>query len=375
MKLGLAAGVSAAIVLAAPFMGQLNAWLRRTFPEQFLPIVMAAVIVLVGAGVLAAARHIRDRRAWRYSALAGALAAGAAYSLFTATGSPDVDWAERVHFVEYGLIAFLFYRVWRSAGDPSSLLLPLLAGLGVGLAEEWLQWFIPVRVGELHDVLLNLVAVACGLVFSVAANPPPAFSWRLPAGSRRRLAVAAGAVVLALAFFIDQVHLGHVVDRAGLGLFRSHYTESRLLDLSRDRAAAWQVHPPLVLRRLSREDQYMDEGLWHVRRRNLVEPAEAWAENQILETFYAPVLDTPSYASATGHRWSSEQRAAIEAQAAVSHGRVVSAAEPYPIYTFPRWWLWSAAAAAVAALALSGRRARPSGSRVSTAAASARASR
>jgi hypothetical protein len=350
MKLGLAAGASAAILLAAPFMGQLNAWLRRAFPDQFLPIVMAAVIVLVTAGVLAAARHIRDRRGWRYGAVAAALASGVAYSLLTATGSPDVDWAERVHFVEYGLIAFLFYRAWRTAGDPACLLLPVLAGLFVGLAEEWLQWFIPVRVGELHDVLLNLVAVSCGLVFSVAADPPPAFSWRLTAGSRRRLAIAGGAVVLALAFFIDQVHLGHVVAN-GPGEFRSHYTEARLGELSRDRAARWQSHPPLVLRRLSREDQYMDEGLWHVRRRNLVEPREAWAENQILETFYQPVLDAPSYNSATGHRWSPEQRASAEAHAAGDRGRIVSQAQPYPIYTFPRWWLWSAALAAIAILA------------------------
>lgn len=356
MKLAVAAGASAAIVLAAPFMGQLNAWLRRTFPEQFLPIVMAVVLVLVAAGVFAAARHIRDRRVWRFGALAAALAAGVAYSLVTATGSPDVDWAERVHFVEYGVIAFLFYRVWRTAGDPACLLLPVLAGLFVGLAEEWLQWFIPVRVGELHDVLLNLVAVSCGLVFSVAANPPPDFAWRLSARSRRHLAVASGTVVLALAFFIDQVHLGHLVDRAGLGLFRSHYPESRLLELALERTAAWRRDPPLVLRRLSREDQYMDEGLWHVRRRNSVEPRESWEENQILETFYAPVLDTPSYASATGHRWSREQRAAVAAHAAGERERYVSAAEPYPIYTFPRWWLWSSAMAAIVILALSGSR-------------------
>mgnify|MGYP003397973876 CR=1 FL=1 len=185
MTLAVAAAASAAIVLAAPFMGQLNAWLRRAFPEHFLPIVMAVVIVLVAAGVLATARHIRDRRVLRYGALAAALGAGVAYSLSTATGSPDVDWAERVHFVEYGVIVFLFYRVWRTAGDPACLLLPVLAGLFVGLAEEWLQWFIPVRVGELHDVLLNLVAVSCGLVFSVAANPPPEFAWRLSARSGR----------------------------------------------------------------------------------------------------------------------------------------------------------------------------------------------
>ncbi len=350
MRLGLAAAASAAIVLAAPFMGQLNAWLRRTFPDHTLLLVMTVVIALVGLGVLWAVRHIRDRHALRYGAIAGAMAAAITYSLMVSTGSADVDWVERVHLVEYGLIAFLFYRAWRAAGDPSSVVLPLMAGLFVGTAEEWLQWFIPVRVGEVHDVLLNLVAVSCGLVFSIAADPPETFSWRLPPASRRRVAVMGSLVVLAFAFFIDQVHLGHVIAREGVGVFRSHYTEARLAELSRERAARWQTHPPTELRRLSREDQYMDEGLWHVGRRNRTADVEAWVENRILEEFYAPVLDTPSYVSATGHRWPAAQRVAAEARAAGVPGTFVSSAEPYPIYVLPRWWLWSAAGMLVAAL-------------------------
>ncbi len=342
MKLVLAATASAALVLAAPFVGQLSAWLRRTAPGLFLPVVVTVVVALVGVGVVAAVRRIREQRGLRYGAIGAALAAGISYSLITATGAAEVDWAERVHFVEYGLIAFVFYRVWRSTGDASCVVLPLLAGLIVGLAEEWLQWFIPVRVGELHDVLLDLVAVACGLVFSVAADPPAAFSWQIGARSRRRLAVVGSLAAVGLAFFIDQVHLGHAIVRDGLE-FRSHYCEAVLAQLARERAEQWQANPPLVLHRLSREDQYMDEGLWHVRRRNNGEAATAWSENRILEAFYAPVLDTPSYVSATGHRWAPAQRAEAEAAAAGDRAPFESQAEPYPIYTFPRWWLWSAA--------------------------------
>jgi hypothetical protein len=354
MALAQAVAVSAAIVFAAPFIGQLNAWLRRVAPGEYRSIVITAVTVLVALGVVAAARRIRDRRALRYGAIALALGAGAAYSLATSTGSPDVDWVERFHLVEYGMVGFLFYRAWRPAGDLSCLILPALAGLFVGLSEEWLQWFIPVRVGELHDVLLNLVAVSCGLVFSVAANPPDTFYWGLHAGSRRRLAVMGSLVALGFAFFIDQVHLGHVIERAEVGVFRSHYTAEQLATLASDRAARWQVQPPLTFHRLSREDQYMDEGLWHVRRRNTAGGAEAWAENRILEEFYAPVLDTPSYVSMTGHRWPPEQRAAIEAAAPASPSVVTSQAQPYPIYVFPRWWLWGAAASVIAAFIVGG---------------------
>ena len=78
------------------------------------------------------------------------------------------------------------------------------------------------------------------------------------------------------------------------------------------------MHPlPLELHRVSREDQYMSEGVVHVQERNEAWAAgdalTAWRENQILEKYYQPVLDTPSYVSQTGHRWSPEQRDDAEA--------------------------------------------------------------
>ena len=108
----------------------------------------------------------------------------------TATPWPEVNAVERVHFVEYGLIAFLFYRASlprRSVGeggrsaDLSIMILPLLAGFMVGTLDEWLQWFIPYRVGEAHDVFLNLAALVCGLMFAVALLPPVKFRARLAA--------------------------------------------------------------------------------------------------------------------------------------------------------------------------------------------------
>ena len=50
-----------------------------------------------------------------------ALAFAGWYSLAEATGNPDVDVVQRFHFIEYGVITFLFYRAWRAArgsGDP-----------------------------------------------------------------------------------------------------------------------------------------------------------------------------------------------------------------------------------------------------------------
>ena len=163
--LAVAICVSTAIVLSAPFLGQLRAALRAAFPDRFATIVGGSVAVAVMAALVVALVSVRSRRLTRYGAVAAALAIAIVYSLLTRTGIPEVDAVERVHFVEFGAIALLFYRAWRPLGDSATFLLPVLAGLLVGTLDEWLQWFIPNRVGEARDVFLNLVAISCGLMF------------------------------------------------------------------------------------------------------------------------------------------------------------------------------------------------------------------
>ena len=344
MSLFVALVVSAGIVLVSPFMGQLQSFLRRSLSTRnYVLLFGVGVVVSIVTAILFAFVKIRERRAERFALLSIALLFGGAYMWATATPYPEVNAVERVHFVEYGLIAFLFYRVWREAGDPSIIVLPLLASFTVGTFDEWLQWFIPVRVGEAHDVFLNLAAIVCGLLFALALQPPPAFSARVRADSWRRIGVIATLVWLIFASFVSEVHLGHVVEIDGVR-FKSHYSAQELDNLQGHRAALWRAAPPTTLRRLSQEDQYLDEGLWHVRRRNLIDLSEAWRENLILERFFAPVLDTPTYASPNGNRWPAEQRADAASRIA-SIPSFFSAAEPYPILDWPASTYWSAVSA------------------------------
>jgi hypothetical protein len=344
-----AVAVSTAIVLVSPFMGQLQSFLRRSLSTQnYVLLFGVGVLAAVGLAVAMAVTRIRDRRGQRFALLAIALLLGGGYMWATGTPYAEVNAVERVHFVEYGMIAFLFYRAYRAAGDLSILILPLLAGFMVGTLDEWLQWFIPVRVGEAHDVFLNLVSLVCGVLFAVALQPPASFTPRLTAASFKRVGIGAAIAWLVFATFVSQVHLGHAIDVDGVGRFHSHYTADQLDALSRDRGERWKTDPPKTLRRLSREDQYLDEGLWHVRRRNVVEVDEAWRENLILERFFAPVLDTPTYASPTGNRWPAEQRADLATRIGTAPGEFVSAAEPYPIVAWSKAIYWPA----VMALAL-----------------------
>ena len=356
MRLLVAVIASTIVVLSAPFMGQIRGALRSAFPGQFVWIVGGSVAAAIGVAMIVAFARIRHRRALRFAAIGLAFAIGVAYTQVMATGIPEVDAVERVHFVEYGLIALLFYRVWRDAGDPSVVVLPLLWGLAVGTFDEWLQWFIPNRVGEARDVFLNLVALGCGLMFGFAVDPPHAFVWRLRPGSWGRVGMTAAGAWFVFASFYSTVHLGYTIQAEGIGRFSSRYTNGQLEGLMQDRAERWRTNPPTVLRRLSREDQYMDEGLWHVRRRNEHwdegNVASAWSENLILERFFVPVLDSPSYVSPNGNRWPAEHRADAQNRTGPVDGSFVSDAEPYPIVTLPKLWFWLMGTAAALAIAV-----------------------
>jgi hypothetical protein len=342
------------LVLSAPFIGQLRAALQDTFPDQYRAIILTAVFGSIAVAVFVAVFKIRDRRALRYGCIVTALTLGTGYALISRTGDPSVDAVERFHFVEYGLIALLFYRAWSYVNDGSLLILPILSALLVGIAEEWLQWFIPARVGEFHDVMLNLWAVGCGLLFAIALDPPAKFSLTLPRASRRRVKRFGAAVLIAFAVFVQCVHLGFQIDNPKTGTFRSTYRPDDLMQLSRERAARWSTNPPLTWTRLSREDQYLTEGITHVRRRNLCWNDQdftcAWHENLILEEYFAPVLVTPSYIEEDLHRWPPEQRADLERREGQSSVGYVSEADEPPIWTWPRWAFWTVVAVAVLVL-------------------------
>jgi predicted amidohydrolase YtcJ len=296
------------IVMSAPWSQIVLEAIAQTWPGQFRAIAIACTAVPVAIALLVAIARIRNRRLLRYGLLALALAVGAAYLAFA-----GVLFSEAFHFVEYGVVAMLFYRAFLPLGDGAALVLPLLAGIVIGVFDEWLQWFIPIRAGEVRDVLLNVIAAACGLLLAVALRPPERLTISLSARSRRLTAIMVVATALIFGLFAEALRARHAVVDPEVGAFASRYAEDDLRAAARDRTERWRTNPPLHVRRLSREDQYLSEALSHVRARNEAwqagDFAAAWRENRILERYYAPVLDTRTYASPRGNRWPDEQRA------------------------------------------------------------------
>lgn len=339
----LAVGASVAVVVAAPFVGQIRAAVQQALPGRYVAVLAIAVGAAVAVALGAALLRIRDRRVLRYGLLAAAIAAGVLYARVTGTGIPEVDAVERFHFVEYGALAVLYHRVWRDRADASSVALPLLAGILVGTADEFLQWFVPGRVGEMRDVALNGAALACGLLFALGLHPPKGFALVREYPAARRLAAAAAATLVACALFFHVVHLGHEVRVAGDAgaahtAFRSRFTAGELAAAADDRAARWRAGVPSE-GAFTREDQYLSEGRWHIEERNDAAAAgdlpTAWREELILETFFEPVLGAVPAA-----RWPPEQRAAAAASGVDDAREYASAAHPFPIYDWHPLAVW-----------------------------------
>jgi VanZ family protein len=354
-RLALPAAFAVAVILSAPLVEQIRSAIRAVFPGQFRTIVGAVILVLVVAAIAGAVARIRrtgpKSSGLSYLLLGASIVVAIVYARATSTGNPEIDVVEHVHFLEYGVLALLFYRAWRDSGsgirdpgsevrrcDASIVLLPVLAGTLVGTIDEWFQWFIPARIGEARDVFLNGVAASCGLLFAFGFEPPDRLTVALGRRSVKQLAVWGACLLLVFALFFRTVHVGYEIHDAEIGTFRSRFTADGLRSAAREREARWRNRPPAILHRLSREDQYFSEGVWHVQRRNQTwsegHRVAAWRENRILEKYYAPVLDTPSYVSTSGFRWSPEQRAEAERQAGADTRPYVSDAHPFPIYTW-----------------------------------------
>jgi hypothetical protein len=289
-----------------------------------LPIAVAVLVAIV---------RVRDRRRLRFTALAVSVAIGAFYIRLNALSA-----TESFHFVEYTLVACLFYMALLPADDGLILVLPAIAAIATGILDEWFQWFVPVRAGELRDIGLNAVAGVCGVLFAVSVSPPSRLTLRLSRRSRARVAGWGAFTLALLALFAVTVHVGYEVRDPEIGTFVSRHTAAQLSALAQDRAARWRASPPVAIRRFSREDQYLSEGLWHVQRRNEAwqrgDVAAAWRENLILEKFFAPVLDAQTYASATLHRWPAEQRAEAASRPAVDRHPSSRTDYRWPLYVF-----------------------------------------
>lgn len=309
------------IFAVSPVIGGVRDLVFAIFPERGAAAVAGPLILVAAGAALWGLTRIRTHRRWRYGGLAVACGLVALSTLLDAgDGGARVSVVEKVHILEYGLLAALLYRARRQVGDLSLVLLPLLWTTLAGTLEEGLQWLVPRRVGEIRDVGINAWAALCGVVFALAVAPPEGFRAGLDPRSRRLVAGSAALVVLALAAFWSSAHAGHWIEHPEVGRFRSWHTAAELRATAERRAREWTAAPPTAIPAWGIEDRFLTEAAAHVLFRNHAwqygDARDAWHANRVLELFYAPFLDTRSITSGEPHRLATAERAELERRGA-----------------------------------------------------------
>ncbi len=83
--------------------------------------------------------------------------------------------AERLHFVEYGLLAYLVYKALRrDFPETKAYIIGFLIASGFGFLDEAIQYVLPNRVFEVRDAMTNVLAALLGLLVVRALLRPGA---------------------------------------------------------------------------------------------------------------------------------------------------------------------------------------------------------
>lgn len=116
----------------------------------------------------------KERQPWRYLLMVFVIASVAIIERFIFYP------AEKVHLVEYGILGWMIYQAVRMSGGGvvAGYFWTMALVLIIGTADEIVQMYLPMRVFDFRDIVINfhsgiLGAVACaGLSYRWESEPP-----------------------------------------------------------------------------------------------------------------------------------------------------------------------------------------------------------
>lgn len=132
----------------------LNEWFEIDYGYDLLGWIAAAIVgvalVLIGARFLGNPILRRPTRVLPFLLIS---------SVYAVLLSEMEIAAEKIHFIEYGVLAYLFVRAWKRV-TPSAALWPLtfFSVVLVGTLDEFIQYLHPERTGEFVDICWNVIA-------------------------------------------------------------------------------------------------------------------------------------------------------------------------------------------------------------------------
>jgi len=140
----------AMIYLSLPYMRSVLNYIQETIGQDTLRFIINGLLLGVTAVFLFLLRKKISSKSFLFSFVPILL-----ISIFVL---PNILPEERVHFIEYGLLAFLVF-----SATGRNIELTLFFVFTVGAVDEIIQYFLPNRVGDLRDVAINAIGGALGL--------------------------------------------------------------------------------------------------------------------------------------------------------------------------------------------------------------------
>lgn len=288
------------ILLTLPYVGQLRAALGDEGVRLPLFILFAAA----GLGFLVFHVRLLRRRPSRWIGLAIFLLLFGLVFVLLKGPNPVVGLVEKVHLLEYSLLGVLFWWAFhRRLPGPQIYFHGLLFTLLAGLLDEYVQHILPLRVGEIRDVWINLVAGALGLLYVALVIRPQSGDRPSPAVAWRNILLGSAVLLLALGGFVQQVQLGYlIVDRTAGVAFKSRFDEAGLQAQNRRHRRQWQESGTLFnpeetvagYNTWAVEDFFITEALRHIGARNhhidAERPIMAAMEQRILIRHFPAVM-------------------------------------------------------------------------------------
>ena len=68
---------------------------------------------------------------------------------------------ERIHFLEYGILGFLVFKA--IGKEIKQIILALIFIILIGSIDEFIQYLLPNRVGDVRDIIMNSIGGIIGL--------------------------------------------------------------------------------------------------------------------------------------------------------------------------------------------------------------------
>ncbi|GAK58465.1 hypothetical protein U27_05439 [Candidatus Vecturithrix granuli] len=204
--------------------------------------------------------------------------------------------AEKIHFLEYGLLGLLLCKTLSyQIKNKSAYLVALVIVYLVGMTDETLQWALPNRVGEYRDIWINVVSGALAILAVWLVIRPRVFQQPFQWAALRPLCYTLAAALLYTGLFLEAAHgFGSRIFMPDNGVeLTSRFSEYDLLQLDKRLV---QRQKRILAEDSSNNDlwTYSYEARRHHYLRdkyyNSLQYFESYCEQEILKTYFRAYL-------------------------------------------------------------------------------------